>query len=188
MMNCQSDACASSIERVAWASTARAIRREPAIDIGEKVDAFEPPVPEQLRVEWGGHDALARLAAGARRRGFSQHTGKMVRVVTGGGLCGLWVVLPLGAEIHLRAGHTPQPQSVGPANLVELEVPLVAGIALRPAPDLSRRARVAHQREEIACVAVGRRDPVGSIGRPATRLRLLGGVWISQCRPAMHEM
>src|SRR5436190_4226724 len=115
-----------------------AIRREPAIDVSEKIDAFEPPVPKELRVEGGGHDAVTRLAAGAHRRGFSEDTGKMVRVGTGGGLCSLWVVLSFGAEVDLRPCHAPQPQAVGPANLVELEIPLVAGIALRTAPDLSR--------------------------------------------------
>src|SRR3989441_2137390 len=70
----------------------------------------------------------------------------------------------LPAQVHVRTAHAPQLQAAGPADLVELEVPLVARVALVPAPDLHRGARVAHQRRDRRLhAATG--DPVRPVGR-----------------------
>src|SRR2546427_2823549 len=74
------------------------------------------------------------------------------------------LVRTFAAQVHVRAGDAPQLQAAGPTDLVKLEVPLVAGVALVPAPDLHGRAGVAHQRRDRgAHTATG--DAVRPIGR-----------------------
>src|SRR6185503_19019996 len=118
----------------------------------EKIDALKPPVAEQLGVERGRHNRVGARAP-ARRR-LAQHAGKMSGVIARAAQRRLRVVLLLGAEIHAGTGDAPEPESVRPANLVELEVPFVAGIALITAPDLLGRFRITHEREQIASGAV----------------------------------
>src|SRR6266542_4140006 len=77
-----------------------------------------------------------------------------------------WLVGTLPAQVHVRAADAPELEAARPADLVELEVPFVAGVALVPAPDLHRGAGVAHQRGDgRAHAATG--DPV----RPVWRAR-----------------
>src|SRR2546422_8665452 len=58
------------------------------------------------------------------------------------------LVRALAAQVHVRAADAPELQAAGPPDLVKLEVPLVAGVALVSAPDLHGRAGVAHQRRD----------------------------------------
>src|SRR2546422_866743 len=70
------------------------------------------------------------------------------------------------AQVYVRAADAPQLEAPRPADLVELEVPLVARVALVPAPDLHGGAGVAHQRRDgRPHAATG--DPV----RPVWRAR-----------------
>src|SRR2546422_529218 len=78
----------------------------------------------------------------------------------GGGL-----VRPLRPQIYVGARPPPQLQPAGPADLVELEIPLVARIAVVAAPDLHRRSGVAHQRRH-ALLGAGRAHPIRLVGRP----------------------
>src|SRR5439155_18291394 len=55
-----------------------------------------------------------------------------------------------------------------PAYLVELEVPLVAGVALVAAPDLHRGAGIPHQGGHAA-LRPRRRHPISLVGRPNRR-------------------
>src|SRR5438093_7082534 len=74
------------------------------------------------------------------------------------------LVRTFAAQVDVRAADTPELQAAGTTDLVKLEVPLVAGVALVSAPDLHGRAGVAHQRRDRgAYTATG--DPVGPIGR-----------------------
>src|SRR5205807_1712849 len=59
MMNCQSEACARSSSRAACASTGRAAgAAQRAVRRGQEIGTLEPPVPEQLRIEWRHDDAF----------------------------------------------------------------------------------------------------------------------------------
>ena len=51
----------------------------------------------------------------------------------------------LGAEVDAGPGHPPELEPAGPADLVELEIRAVAGIALVAAPHLHRGSRIAHE-------------------------------------------
>src|SRR3989449_7229147 len=69
------------------------------------------------------------------------------------------------AQVYVRAADAPELEAARPADLVDLEVPFVARVALVPAPDLHGGAGVAHQRRDArAHAATG--DPVRPVGRP----------------------
>src|SRR5712692_8364069 len=76
------------------------------------------------------------------------------------------LVRTLPAQVHVCATDAPELQAAGPTDLVELEVPFVAGVALVPAPDLHGRAGVAHQRRDG-----GAHTATGNPVRPVRRAR-----------------
>src|SRR2546425_11664667 len=104
----------------------------------------------------------------------------MFGVVARGVARGSGIVALLPAQIHGAARHTPQPQAIGPANLVELEIPLVAWIPLGARPDLRGRLRITHQREQIVRSTLGRPDAIRDVGRALAGNRDVLHVRISQ--------
>src|SRR3989454_6594202 len=67
------------------------------------------------------------------------------RVTPGALERGRGLVGALGAEVHVPTAHAPQLEATRPADLVELEVPFVARVAVVPAPDLRGGAGVPHE-------------------------------------------
>src|SRR5256885_6185227 len=135
----------------------RAVRR------GQEIGTLEPPVPEQLRIEWRHDDAFPSPVGLLLRQALEEmnEVGGMPHRPL---VRRRRLVRTFAAQVHVRAGDAPQLQAAGPTDLVKLEVPLVAGVALVPAPDLHGRAGVAHQRRDRgAHTATG--DPVRPIGR-----------------------
>ena len=153
---------------------AHAVARESPIQRREKIDTLEPPMSEQFRVERRGHyrqrrpgrmsplDVLGR---------FVQHADEVIRMTGDRGAGGRRVVPLLAAQVHRASSHPPQSQAVGPADFVELEVPLIAGIALGARPDLPRGARIADERIEILGASLRRCNAVGNVRGPLTAQR-----------------
>src|SRR5947209_3440437 len=112
-MNCQSEAWASSSSRAACASTGRAPR---AARAAGALPRAALPLLRGRDARQQRREMTAMLTHPAERRGG--------------------LVSPLRSEIHVGAGHAPQLEPAGPADLVELEVPLVARVAMVAAPDL----------------------------------------------------
>src|SRR5207245_11469515 len=128
------------------------------------VRPLEPPVPEQLGIE-RRHDNGVSLAVCTL---FHRDALEQLREVRGVPPCplerGRRLVGALRAQVHVSAADAPQLETARPADLMELEVPFVAGVAVVPAPDLRRGARVPHQRRDgPARPATG--DAVPSIRR-----------------------
>src|SRR3989441_7652891 len=117
-----------------------------------------------------------------------QHAGEMVRMISRGGAGRRRVVALFAAEVDGASGHTPQPQAVGPADLVELEVPLVARISLGARPHLARGARIADERVEVVGAALRGCDAVGDVGRPLASLRSVLYIGVPERRARAHEM
>ena len=128
------------------------------------IGSLEPPVTEELGVEGCYHHALAilRLTGGD----VGEQVCKMIGVPAGAIRGGVRVVGLLLAQVDAGPAHPPELESAGPAHLVEFEVPLVAGIALEPAPDLHRGFRVSD---------VGGHRPVGHSVGPIGRAQRLAG-------------
>src|SRR5207248_9609590 len=108
-----------------------------AVGCRQEVHALEPPVTEQLGIERRDDDLFC---APAPLRLLGRDTGEQVREMTAmltdpaerrGGF-----VRPLRPQIHVGTGHAPKLEPAGPADLVELEIPLVARVAVMAAPDL----------------------------------------------------
>src|SRR5690349_19510239 len=99
---------------------------------------------EQLCVE-GRRDPAGAVRSLAARDGTEQ-VGEVRCVLRGALGRGSRLVRALVAEIDVRPAHTPELQPARPADLVELEVPLVAGIPLVTAPNLGGGARVPYER------------------------------------------
>src|SRR5438445_6424018 len=112
----------------------------------------------------------------------------MVRMLSGGRAGGGRVVALFAAEVDGASGHTPQPQAVGPADLVELEVPLVARIALRARPHLTRGTRIADERVEVVGPALRGCDAVGDVGRPFAGGGNVVHIGVPERRARAHEM
>src|SRR3989454_1181796 len=153
-----------------------------AVRSGEEVRPLEPPVPEQLGIERRHDDGVSPPLAVCtllHRDAFEQL--REVRGVTPRPLeRGRRLVGALRAEVHVGTADAPQLEAARPADLMELQVPFVAGVAVVPAPDLRRGARVPHQRRDgPARPAAG--DAVAPIRRayrplPARRRGGGGGV------------
>src|SRR2546426_1939149 len=132
----------------------------------EEVRPLEPPVPEQLGIERRHDDGVSpppTVCTLFHRDALEQL--REVRGVTPRPLeRGRRLVGALRAQVHVSAADAPQLETARPADLMELEVPFVAGVAVVPAPDLRRGARVPHQRRDgPARPATG--DAVPSIRR-----------------------
>src|SRR5438105_12042562 len=86
------------------------------------------------------------------------------------------LVRTLRSQVDVAAAHAPQLQAARPADLVELEVPLVARVALVAAPDLHRGAGIAYQRGDRAARGSTRSlgDAICVVRRPR-RLRAAAG-------------
>src|SRR5205814_201423 len=94
----------------------------------------------------------------------------------------------LPAEVHAAAGDAPEPQAVGPADLVEFEVPLIAGVALGTRPYQARRLGVAHQREQIVGPAFRGCDAIRDVRRALTRDRNGIDVGVPECLTSAHQV
>ena len=150
-------------------------------------------MPKQLRVERCRHDRKrrSRRASALDALGrVAQDAGEMVRMICGGRAGGRRVVALFTAEVDPASGHTPQPQAVGPADLVELEVPLVARISLRARPHLARGTRIADERIQIlgGGAPFRRCDAVGDVGRPLTGGGNVVHIGVPERCPRTHEM
>src|SRR5260221_12879361 len=102
---------------------------------------------KQLRVERRHDDAVPLFGLPFREtlEQMLEMRGVIRRALEGdAGLVGT-----LGAQVYVRTAHLPELEAAGPADLVELEVRLVARVPLVPAPDLHRGARIAHQRRDL---------------------------------------
>src|SRR5881275_1808567 len=113
---------------------AHTLTAQRAISRGEKVRSLEPPVSEQLGVERRDDDTGAVLPL--LLRDALQQVGEMRRVICRAIERCARLVRSLRAQVDVGSAHPPQLQTARPADLVELEVRLVAGVALMPAPDL----------------------------------------------------
>src|SRR5207253_5131212 len=109
-----------------------------ALRRGQEVRPLEPPVTEQLGIERRPDNPAP---VGLLREGLEQMNemgGMPPRpLVRHRRLVGAFP-----AQVYVRAADAPQLEAARPADLVELEVPFVARVALVPAPDLHGGAGV----------------------------------------------
>jgi hypothetical protein len=120
-------------------------------------------VSEELGIERG--DDHAGRSSGLLVCGDpSDEVGKVSPVVTDLAEGGSRFVGALRPKVHIRTRHAPQLQATGPTDLVELEVPLVAWVAVVPTPDLHRRLGIAHECGHDA-LGARRRHAIGAVRR-----------------------
>src|SRR5438105_9232809 len=136
------------------------IRRssETAVYLAEKIRPLEPPVPEQLGVEWRYHHVPLPVLASRHRlgkRNSPQQLHEVRRVIGGAAARGGGIIGLLLAEVHPVARHTPKLETARPADLMELEVGAVSRISCMAAPHLERRHGIAHQRSHRGAAATG---------------------------------
>src|SRR2546430_14656358 len=113
---------------------AHTLAAQRAISRGEEVRSLEPPVSEQLGVE-RRYDATGAVPSLLLRDALEQ-VGEMRCVICRAIERCARLVRTLRAQVDVGSAHAPELQAARPADLVELEVPLVARVALVPAPDL----------------------------------------------------
>src|SRR5207249_5803961 len=136
-------------------------------DVLEPQWTLEPPVTEELRVV-GRADEGRSLAS--PRQGVQHQVdevgsleadllGRSVRVVD-----------RLGAEVTLVVGDSPEPQSALKVLLVELQIGVVARVAVLAAPYLERGPGVPEEGDGLA-MATPRGDLIRKVGRPRLACR-----------------
>src|SRR5207249_10652444 len=105
--------------------------------------ALERRVPERLGVDRCDDDASARRPSRCGLgRDFAEQVREVARMASRPAARGGGIVRALRAQIDVGSRHPPQLETAGPAYLLEIEVPLVAGVALVAAPDLHRGAGI----------------------------------------------
>src|SRR5687768_12935176 len=114
-----------------------------AVQIGDELDPFVPPVSEQLGIERRHDDRFAR---GARsHRVAPQHPVHVAGMAPGPGPRDVGLVRLLEPEIRLWMSDPPELESAGEPDLVKFEVAAVPGEPAVATPDLPGRERVAHE-------------------------------------------
>src|SRR6266550_543338 len=121
-----------------------------AVDLAEKIRALEPPVTEQLGVEWRDHD-VARLPVLADflrigQRDTAEQLHEVGCVVGRTPARGGWVIRLLVAEVDVVARDAPQLEAARPPNLMEFQVGAVPGVSSVATPHLERGYGIAHER------------------------------------------
>src|SRR5512134_3012211 len=151
----------------------RAPAAEVPVEAPEEVETFEPPVAEQFRIERRDDDAAGRAGPAAGDPG--EQAGEMGRVA-GGPVSRHWgLVGTLVPEVRPGSGDPPELEATRPADLVELQVPLVARVPLLAAPYLERGAGIPDQGGDRRHPTVGC-DAVRPVRRAFHRLGRPGGV------------
>src|SRR4051794_7465570 len=96
------------------------------VHVSQELGPFEPPVTEELSIEWCDDHSFP-VGALTLRNAFQQMT-EVIGVSPRTIACHLGVIRLFVSQIHAGTSYPPELESARPSHLVELEIPLIAGV------------------------------------------------------------